>query len=154
MKTLLRINAKVSEFHKKEYPVKESIYLRGGCQKMFDCGIFFQSWWARDNTAATTWPCFQATQLLVLNSYSLSIFVQLIHLYTILLTFFEFCLVPQALLRCRDVVASKLKIDACPALGFFIIRTHLGPLFAGSKFKIGLDILPKVSPVSMSSERA
>ena len=63
--------------------------------------------WARNNTVATMWPCFQATQLLVtaLLQYSL----WLLHLDTETLTYFEFSLVPEALLRCRVVVVAKLK---------------------------------------------
>ena len=54
--------------------------------------------WARDNTTATTWPGFQATNLffIALLLYSL----WLLHLDTEKLIFFEFFLVPEVLLRC------------------------------------------------------
>ena len=76
------------------------------------CHSFFQSW-ARVNTAATTWPCFQATNLLVMALYP--ILSWLLQLDTETLTLFMFVFVPQALLlyvvallRCRCREAKKL----------------------------------------------
>ena len=63
----------------------------------------YQSW-ADDNSAAKMWPCFQASKLLVI-----ALFLYLLWLLQlenkVILTFFEFILVPKAqlctLLRCR-----------------------------------------------------
>ena len=73
-------------------------------------------WWARDNTDATMWPCFQATKLLVIAFLLYSLW--LLHLDTETLIFLE-CFLS---LRLYYVVTLWLlrseKIVACPALLF------------------------------------
>ena len=63
--------------------------------------------WARDNTAATMWPCFQVTKLLIIALYLYMLF--LFHLDTEPLTFSVFFLVIKASLCGRVVVVAELK---------------------------------------------
>ena len=70
--------------------------------------------WARDNTSATAWPCFQAKKWLVIAFCLYPLWLLLLDTET--LTFFDFFLGTEALLRCRIVVVAKLKNVACPAL--------------------------------------
>ena len=69
--------------------------------------------WARYNTAATTWPCFQATQLLVL--VMCLCLLWLLHLYTETLKNFEFFLVAEDLLRCTEA-KNLSRAQLCPCL--------------------------------------
>ena len=77
-----------------------SLAFRGVPQSVVKTFMIFQSW-ARHNNATTTWPSFQATKLLVIAWFLYSL--RLLHLDTKTLNFFEFILVPKALLRCRVV---------------------------------------------------
>ena len=62
---------------------------------------------ARDNTAAPTWPCFQATKFLVI---ALCLYLWwLLHEDAETLSFSDFFHVIEALLRSRVVVVAKLK---------------------------------------------
>ena len=70
---------------------------------------------AHDNSAATMWPCFQATKLYV-TSILLHL-VWLLRLETETLLFFDFFLVPEGLLRCRVVVVAKLYNCRVPSSG-------------------------------------
>ena len=65
----------------------------------------YQSW-ARDNTAATTWPWYQAM---------LQYLLWLLLVDTETLIFLEFFLVPEAKLRCRVAVVAKLKKCRVPS---------------------------------------
>ena len=76
---------------------------------------FFQSW-ARGNTAAITWSCFQNTKLLVTAILLSSLY--LLHLNTEKFNIFEFFLVPEALLCCRVVVVAKLNNFRLPCSDF------------------------------------
>ena len=84
----------------------------------------YQSW-ARDNTAATTWPWFQATTLFVIAI--LLYFLWLLLLDTKTLIFFTFVLVFEALLCCSVVVVAKLKNCPVPSSGhyaFNLLKPH------------------------------
>ena len=78
--------------------------------------VFKKQNWARDNTAATTWPCFQATQLLVIALLLYSL--RLLHLVTETLMLFRIfsCLWGSITLSCcLVVVVAKLKNCCVPS---------------------------------------
>ena len=88
----------------------------------------FQSW-ARDNTTATTWQCFQAKKLFIITICLYSLW--LLRSDTAAFTFFEFVLVTEALFLLRFRVVVKLTLVACPALLCctlnLLYSTHVSP---------------------------
>ena len=67
--------------------------------------------WARDNSVATKWPCYHSTKLFVV---AILLYLLLLpHLDTEAQLFFDFCLVPEAILRCR--VVAKLNNCCVPS---------------------------------------
>ena len=77
---------------------------------------------APDNTATTTWACFQATKLLVIALLLISILYSLWLLYldNETFTFFEFSFVPVALSRCRNVAVVVAKLKNCLIEGEYV----------------------------------
>ena len=82
-------------------------------EKEFQVQYIYEQSWASDNSAATTWPCFKATKLLVIALLLYSLWQ--LHLDTKTLTFFTFFRVPEALLRCRVVIVAKLNNRNVPS---------------------------------------
>ena len=84
--------------------------LEGGMWEIFEKGGIAHTdkqSWARDNTVATTRPCFQATTLTVI---AILLYLEwLLHLDTETLIFFEFCLVPEALI-CAAFTEKMIKM--------------------------------------------
>ena len=92
--------------------------------------------WAHDNTAATTWPCFQATKMLVIALLFYSFW--LLHLDTAIKKISNFVLSPKlyyivALSLSRLVLVAKLNHCHVPSSG--IIR-YPGPLVPGEQVQV------------------
>ena len=80
--------------------------------------------WARDNTFATTWPCFQTSKLLDFTFLLYSLWQPRLNTETLI--FFEFFLVPETLLRYRVVVVAKLnKLLRSQLCTTYIVRAHI-----------------------------